>query len=377
MTNRIASGAGIAPDRRPARGLRQIGLTLVELMVAMAVGLILTLGVLVMLANASSAFRVQDDFARMQDGATSALRYLGESIRHAGFYGVVTDSTSIAVDGAVATANDCGSATNPPTANWALDVNVPLMAFDGLTAGTVNAMLPCIAPSNFLGGPVLVTRHAGGFRVPDPNGDGDLADGLAAQHNSAATIWVQSDPNQGLVFSGANFAALKAAFATPRLVTGGDAPIFEYKANVFYLRPCSRPTGVAGTQCQAGDDGGPIPTLVRQELVGNRMVEVALVEGIERIDLRFGIDTNSDGVPDRFSATPTAVEWRDVVAVRVAVLIRSVSQIAGYDDSGKSYDLDGDGVAEFTCTAGANCGFKRKVFTQQFQLKNVALRRGA
>ena len=49
---------------------------------------------------------------------------------------------------------------------------------------------------------------------------------------------------------------------------------------------------------------------------------------------------------------------------------------AGYDDTGKRYDLNGDGVFDFTCTANVDCAFRRHVFTQNFQVRNVALRRG-
>jgi type IV pilus assembly protein PilW len=212
--------------------------------------------------------------------------------------------------------------------------------------------------------------------------DGDLANDIVNLPDFGTTIYIQSDANSGLVFYGANFAALKAAANTRRLpVTLADADIFQYQAHVYYLRPCSRPTGGGGA-CLGSDDGGrPIPTLVRQELNGSAMIEVPLVEGIERIDFRYGIDNepagSPDGVPERFSAAPAAGDWANVTTVRVTILVRSPNASAGYDDNGKTYDLDGDGVADFTCAVGVNCNFKRKVFSQTFQLRNIAQRRGA
>lgn len=376
--------------------IRQGGLSLVEMMVGLAIGLFLTLGLFTMISNTSSAFKIQDDFARMQDNAAAAMRYIGGSLRMASFYGYAQDGSVIntAIDG-VATTTDCGSATNPPTSNWALTLSVPVYGFIGLTPTNINTTLPCIAIANYLAVPggqqILVTRGAIGYRIPDPNADGNLADGLAAQANYATTIYVQSDPSQGLIFYGADFTNLKTAGFTRTLPNGNDIDIFEYAAHVYYIRPCSR--FAAGTTCQttagtlAGgndDDGKPVPTLVRQELQGSVMTEVALAEGIERMSVLYGIDNTGpsgpDGIADTFTLTPGPSDWVNVVAVRIALLVRSPTLTAQYDDSGKSYDLNGDNVADYNCNTDvitpAACRYKRKVFSQLFQLRNISQRRG-
>ncbi|HUO44607.1 MAG TPA: PilW family protein [Burkholderiales bacterium] len=386
-----------APRRilgRPAA--RQTGLSLVELMVGLTIGLFLTLGLFTLIANSSQSFKVQDDFSRMQENATAALRYMGDSIRMAGFVGYAQDPALInAASDGVATTTDCGSATNPPTANWALNMQVPIYGIPGSGAGaltqlTVHGVFPCIIATNFQSySPILVTRGAGGYRIPDPNNDGNLTDGLAEQPNYNTTIYVQSAPAKvltggfaGLLFYGNDFAALRASNQTPLQPNGSDSDIFEYHAHVYYIRPCSRPA--AGTTCDGvtDDAGFPIPTLARQELVGSAMTEVPLVEGVDLISFQYGIDNNpnpGDGVADIFTTTPAAGDWSNVVAVRVSVLVRSPHLSSSYDDSSKQYDLDGDGVPDYACTASyANaCKYKRKVFTQIFQLRNIALRRGA
>src|SRR5690606_9935720 len=96
-----------------------------------------------------------------------------------------------------------------------------------------------------------------------------------------------------------------------------------------------------------------------------------------------------DGIADRYVADPgdgslglaAADAWARVVAVRVTLLVRSPAPINGQDDSGKQYDLDGDGAPDFTCTAalGAEpraCQYKRALFSQLIQVRNVAFRRG-
>jgi type IV pilus assembly protein PilW len=366
-------------------------------MVGLTIGLVLSLGLFKMISGQSTAFKVQDDFARMQENGTFALRYIGDSLRMAGFYGYVTDPTSIDIttDGIV-TNNDCGSGTSfPPnvtaTTNWALQVAAPIQAFTNLTPATVNATLPCILASNFYQGPILVTRGAIGYRMPQtvipthPVANGDLSFGLAAQTDYATNIYVQSDPNAGLLFYGGDFVNLKANNNTRTTSTGADVDIFQYATYVYYLRPCSRPSGGGSTCTGAADDSGqPIPTLARQELQGSTMTETPLVEGIERIYYSFGIDNvpaGGDGIPDTFTATPAAADWQNIVAVRVSVLVRSTSLSANYNDTGKTYDLAGDGTVVYNCnldlTTPNACRYKRKVFSQTFQLRNIAQRRGA
>jgi type IV pilus assembly protein PilW len=361
---------------------RSRGLSLIELMVALTIGLALTLGLFTMISGSSQTFRIQDEFARMQEGATMSLRYVGDSVRHAGFFGYARDGSAMVNQG-VSTVTDCGSGANLPSANWAIDLTKPVYGFD-LTSLTVAANLPCINPSNFQDGPILVTRAAIGYRMPDPNADGNLSDGVAAQPNFATTVFLQADANGGMLFYGSQFAALRATSASRHLPNGNDVDVFQYSAHVYYIRPCSRPTGAGGTVCQATDDGGrPIPTLVRQELVGSNMVEVPLVEGVDRIDYRYGIDNTADGVPDTFTRSPAVADWANVVAVRVTVLMRSSTVIADYDDSGRQYDLNNDGTNIYTCNptllspVPTACHYKRKVFSQVFQLRNIAQRRGA
>ena len=368
---------------------------MIELMVGLTIGLVLTLGLFTMLAGSSQAFKVQDDFARMQENATAAFRYIGDSVRQAGFVGNTSDPSiiSFVAGSAVATTTDCGSGANPPTTNWALTFTTPIIAFPGLTPATVNAVFPCILSANFSAGPpvanpnpILVVRGASGYRIcnqvvaaPGPPVCTNPNALLTAQPNYATTIYVQSDPYKGLVFYGADFANLRASATSRFYSNGNDIEMFEYRAHVYYIRPCSRPAGGAANCTGAADDNGhPIPTLVRQELSGSAMTEVPLVEGIDLIDYRFGIDNNGDGVPDVFKDTPVAGDWPNVVAVKVTMLVRSPTLSTEYDDSGKQYDLNGDGVIDYKCTLAPApaCRYKRKVFSQVFQARNLAQRKG-
>ncbi len=350
---------------------RQRGLSLVEVMIGITIALVLTLGLMVLIMGTSRGFQSQDDSARLQESGMTALSYIGDSIRHAGFYGIGNAATTVDAT-TVATTVDCGSAGNPPAANWAFNTIVPMGGFTGLTQANVNATLPCVLATNLQAGQaqVLAVRLAT-ERLADPNNDGNLTDAAFV----AGRIYVQGNANGAILFLGSNYGTLRAGALHRTLFGGADAPIFEYQAHLYYVRPCSRtatPPGCLGTD----DDGRPVPTLARQELEGSNMVERPLVQGVERVNFLYGVDANGDGVPDQFTATPVGVDWNAVVVVRVSVLVRDTRASLGYDDTGKRYDLNGDGVSDFNCTANVDCAFRRRVFTQNFQVRNVAQRRG-
>lgn len=366
-------------DRRIRRSLREAGLTLIELMVALTLGLFLTLGLMLMMSDSSRTFKIQDDYARMQENAVSSLRYLSESLRHTGFYGLAGETLTLDQYGTIgAITNDCGNT---------LTSGVALFGYDFSTVAAAVAALPCIKTQNFQPGQVLVARLGTGLAVTDPNGDGNFADGMLIQPNFTNTLYVQSDVNFGYVFRGNDFATLVSSNLVKRYANGNQFPVFPYQMHVYYVRPCSRPTGGGGL-CQASDDSErPIPTLVRQELAGTTMVERPLAEGVERVSFLYGVDLlpapDGDGIADRYVADPLSVAgdgWARVVSVRVTLLVRSPTVISGYDDSSKSYDLNGDGTADFTCTTSTEpmaCAYKRAVFSQVIQVRNIAFRKGA
>lgn len=359
----------------------QRGLSLIEVMVAMAVGVLLLVALGSMLIGSDRSFKIQDNFARMQDNGSYALNSIGRSIRMAGFFGYATGGTLFG--GALS--GNLDDSNNPCGGNWIINnagaASAGIEAINGrngLTSATVNAAMGCISSANFRSNsPILIMRGGDGIPVAPASLQGNR-------------VYIQSDATTSIVFPGVKYATM--GDETKRWVydsTGAvvEAPIFEYQSYAYYVRPCSRPTGGGGATCQATDDNGrPIPTLVRQSIstvAANKpgMVEQSVAEGIEQINVLYGIDANSnnvantsrDGVPEQFVAAPTALQWPLVVAVRIAVLVRSPNRQHDYDDSGKSYDLGG-GVT-YTC-AGDDCRYHRHVFAQTFQVRNLAQRAG-
>jgi len=352
------------PIPRPS----QRGISMVELLVGLTISLVISLGLFMMVAGTSNAFKVQDDFARLQENGASALRYLVDDIRMAGFYGNGASVASVNLDSlpVIAADNDCGAVVaGPPARPFALDLATPFAVRSDLTPDTVSGVFPCIAKANFYPDSLVIVLRG--------------ATGTAAAALDGNTLYVQSNPSQDpntILFRGDSFAAMKTAVQTRSFSNGDDAPIFAYQTHVYYIRPCSRPTGglPAKPLCQGSDDGGrPVPTLVRQELANQKMQETALIEGVERLNMLYGIDSDNDGVADQFTAAPA--DPTQVVGGRIFVLVRTDATASGYSDAAKSYDLGGG--MTFNCTLqAAPCNVRRHVFSKITSVRNCAQRRG-
>jgi type IV pilus assembly protein PilW len=88
-----------------------------------------------------------------------------------------------------------------------------------------------------------------------------------------------------------------------------------------------------------------------------------LVEGIEQLQLEFGIDETGDQLADRFEVAPGLAELRTAVAVRIYLLVRSLHSVAGYVDT-RSYTL---GSARLEAP---NDGYYRRLMQTTVLLRN-------
>ncbi len=123
---------------------------------------------------------------------------------------------------------------------------------------------------------------------------------------------------------------------------------------------------------EAGDG---IPTLKLAELEKGAGLEDGtfsikpMVDGIENMQIEYGVDTTNDGIPDIYTSAPAAnVDWRNVMSARIHLLARNTVATQGFIDK-RSYTL-GDKVV-----AASNDGYKRHVYSTTVQFVNPSWRR--
>lgn len=290
------------------RSNRQKGMSMVELMIAMTLGLMLTIGIGSLFMQSRTSFNQDEQIATMQSNLRFGMEMLVRDITMTGYWGSVLDPVSIVVDDEYppSITTDCGS-------GWAYDHQGMISGVNNATGGGANSAFGCIASGRFEDGTdVIAIKRATANLVADAD--------LAADDNG--TVFIREDGQDGVIFQ----------------YNGTDLPVDPNGANpvnrvysptLYYVRNYSIDT----------DDG--IPTLCRKVLefsttASPTMETECLVEGIEHLHFEYGIDSNQTGVANRYVSAPTAAQFEQVTSVRIHVLARSLRPQQGYDNE-KTY----------------------------------------
>jgi type IV pilus assembly protein PilW len=349
------------PEWKPGSRVPRIqrGLSLVELMVAISIGLFLLLGLVTVFATSNRAYLELNRSSQQIENGRFAVQILSDDVAMAGYYGRYY--TSLTAPAALP--DPCEKSNISSGLNNLRDAT-PLV-IQGYNAPASSPITTCLAAGDHVANTdVLVIRRADAQ---------ETAVGLL----NAAQVYIQTnaDPlSNPVVALGTGAAAFPL---TDRDST--KSRIRKYHVHIYYVAPCSVPAG-GGTSCTgANDDGGaPIPTLKRMELTLNAAGTaldwrvVPLVEGIENFQVDYGLDADTDGVPDgTYTTDPGAVaNWLNVVAVRISVLARNLEASSGYTDA-KTYDM-GVGYPIGLTPGGP---YKRHVYNAMVRLVNPSARR--
>ena len=174
------------PVRNYARASRQSGMSLIELMVAMILGIFLMLGAVTVFNQSRSTYRAAEGLARLQEVGRLAMDVVESDLRMANFWGMNADATFIvnragsgdplpsaftAAQGAIL--SSCGGNNS----NWAIDL-------DNYLGGSNNdGNLGSVAP--FAPGFAIVAGHSGSTDFPTTPGAFSSA-GPATPHRTVS-----------------------------------------------------------------------------------------------------------------------------------------------------------------------------------------------
>ncbi|MFJ3058658.1 PilW family protein [Herbaspirillum sp. NPDC087042] len=291
--------------QRPSRS-HQRGLTLIELMIAMTVGLLVLLVAGTLLHQARSAYQDLDDASRVQETGRMALDHLQQALRQASHlpWENITDET------APAPALAAGlHGLDDSRQDYALDPAAGLFgtpAGDGVNHSDVLMI-------GFFGAPA--GSHA---RVGNCSG----ADAASGPLDDASRQWV-----------------------------------------IYYIAP--------GT-------GGEAELRCRYQGRNGVWTSDAIARGVEAMQLRYAIDSDGDSAPDRWldASAMAPGQWRKVVLVRIALLVRGQQRRPGAEGAAaRSYDLyppGGQADAAWRVTEKQGEQRRRAVFQATVMLRNHA-----
>ncbi len=324
---------------------RQSGLTLVELMVALAIGSFLIIGAVQIYNQSRQAFVVNESIARVQETAQFAMDTIEADLRMASNWG--RNSRGLAVEGRslVGDANPTGLTVPTPTCgdDWAFDLARPI---DGDDNGY---SLACAASGGSVANSDVVTVR----RVS-----------VQPVALEAGRLQVQSTRIQGELFEA---GAVPAAFlpVTNHPITGApSSATHNLMVNSYYVSPTS--TLIPG-----------VPTLRRKTLTvraGAPFIEdQEVAPGVENIQLQLGIDVDEDNTVDRYVNPgsdiydPSAAGYipgARVMTARIWLVVRGVTTEFGLQD-GRTYNPGNANMGQ------QNDSFRRLQVSKTILLRNA------
>jgi type IV pilus assembly protein PilW len=273
---------------------RQQGLTLIELMISITIGMVLTSVMLMLFSD--SAQRSQDlsrASAQIENGRY-ASDLLAEDVALAGFWG------TLPTDGAAYSNVD--PCSTDPSAAW---ITAPLTIPAAVRALAPDSVFPCLSNRKPGTAALLIRRLATTEINPTILAGGNKQYYLQTsfcQDDPVATPFVLSRAK-------AQFTLLNRACAAPNTARA-------YMTRIYFIAACNR----------CGSDTSP--TLKRVDLTEDRWVETALVDGVDTLLLEMGFDTDGNGSVDSYlsdvSAAGATADWGNVMSVKLHFLTRSI-----------------------------------------------------
>jgi type IV pilus assembly protein PilW len=333
----------------------QSGLSLVELMVSLVVGLILIYGVSEIYVNSKGTYNVNEEMSRMQESARFSFDLMVPTVRQTGYTGCVSLNSSTPNDIRKAPKDDFTTAT-VITGNEATSSTVWSPALATGISGNVQGNTDVITVQSNLSCGAQLTGNMGttnaNIQVSPNNTCGFVAgDPILISDCKTSDLFKATNVSKGA--SKTTIAHANSQNTTNRLskLYFEDSELYKPTSTSYFIR-----TGASG-----------LPALMsRDNVAGAAAVE--LVEGVESMQVLYGVDTDAtaDGVVNRYvkaNAIPVSGnDWDKVIAVRISLLMRSVDGVAS---ASGSYTFDG-------VSYGAD-RFIRQEYTSTVQLRNRSL----
>ena len=286
----------------------QHGLTMVEMMVALAIGSFLMIGALQIYAQSRSAFVINESIARVQETAQFAMDTIEADLRMASNWG--RTSRGLVIEGrslqgipnpnVLAVPLDCSE-------DWSIELGTPVDGFNnvyGLTCPADDTDQP--------NSDILTVRRASVNPVP----------------LQAGRLQIQTTRVQGEIFDDG---------IIPPTFTPADSTTHNLMVSSYYVD--------SNSELIPG-----VPTLRRKVLgiqgINSAIFDQEIAPGVENLQVQFGIDMNEDNTVDRYvnpgdeiynPEAPGYFPGARVLTARIWLVVRGLTPELGINDQ-RVYD---------------------------------------
>jgi len=300
---------------------RQMGFTLVEILVAVTISMILLVGVIQIFATTKRSYKLDESLARLQENGRFATNILARDVRMAGFQGcanmaglqvnnIVKNPTSDVIfdfKDAIHGQNDVPSGTTVNGKN--VQPNTDIITIRNASPSSAQLRVKMSNPSDAniqlysnpegwtTGDVFFITdcENADIFQsttVSNPNGNGWITIAHASNVNKTSK--------------------LSKAYQT-------NAMLMRFESTTYFIaRSVAHPTN---------DAGQPVYSLWRNRVTQNNAGTLEeLVEGVNNMQVTYGLDNDGNGTVDTYVTAPASgsTTWEKVASTRIDLLADSV-----------------------------------------------------
>jgi type IV pilus assembly protein PilW len=298
---------------------RQRGVSMIELIIAMALGLFLLFALVEILINGKQSFGSANNLSRLQENGRIATDLIVSDLKRAGYMG--GNSNVPGISGTTPPVNP--DITCPASTNWGRMIEQPIFG-----KNDTRANYDCIPAASYLRGDILVVRHA--------------APWVETGALVAGRLYLRSS-----LFNGRTFLGSATDTKPDNEVSETPNSVREMQAHGYFVGP-------SGRTC----NGVAVPSLFRVSLSDVGLPEInELLPGVENFQVQYGINNQYLNASDIALAN-----WPDVVTVRIWLLIRSECAENGYADTA-TYTMGDDSyvVAD---------SFRRQLYSSVVMIRN-------
>lgn len=332
------------------------GYTLVELLVAMLIGLFLMGGVYQVTLTNQKTNLINKMQKQAQKDGRFAIENLSHAVKLSRYSGFYTD-ISKGVENLLNTPND---------EIW--KISQPIHGYNN-----VNNTDDIAGITGFVGGSdVLILKGMDSNTISViSNVDSNT---LTIDSNSglvAGDVVMVTDTDQASLFQIENIVN-NAATSTLTLVAGGDDPgnlslltnsynsnaqIGKYNFQMYYVK----------------NGQNSFPALYKAILITNagqaQLQESELVSNINNLQIKYGVDSNNDKALDNYNNATAVGDWNQLLSMKVALITSSNVSVVNEENS---FTYDDDRVTFIRDSNSSDLAdkFLRRVFTTYISLRN-------
>ncbi len=317
----------------------QRGMSLVELMVALTVGLFLTAGVLTIFQSSRQTYSVSDAVSDLQESGRFAIEMLTRDIRLAGYQGCADLNgikANIVANGLVTTnfyETVAQGAEKDADGNWLPGPNPPtdIAAEAGLVIPNTDVLMIQRATAQDLGlknpmatrtDPLVIDANSSSFR-PATEELLMIADCQSVDIFRASNV-AYSEMNATYTVQHANTHNTSAELSKPY---GTDAQVMRFQSFIYYVADTGRTS-------QAGD---PVHALFRQV---NAATPVEMIAGVENMQVLYG-ELDAANNMRYVAASDATLDMTLVKSVKVGLLVHTLEPVNDHNDA-QNYTVAGN-----------------------------------